>query len=85
MTAGEILCLCLVVTRDGSKDGPVFGMSLGDAAGGGEGGAAEQRDGVVKILQALKQEAVMRGAVNVFVKDGVLARMHLRIVWQIPV
>ena len=42
----------------------MLAQRFGDTPGRGEGGAAEQHHGIVQVLQALQQKAVMGGAVD---------------------
>jgi hypothetical protein len=83
VTAGELLGFNLVAPCDGSHDGLMFAQRFGDAAGRGEGGASKQHHGVVQVLQALQQKAIVGGAVDLLVEERIFPRVDLGIVGQL--
>ncbi len=83
VTAGQFLGLGLVAPRDGGDDGLMLSLRFRDTAGRRKGGAAKQHDGVMQVLQALEQKAIVGGAVDLLVEEGVFPRMNFRIVGQL--
>ena len=83
VAAGQLLGFGFVMTRNRGHYRLMLVPRFRDTTRRSKGGATEQRDGVVQILQALDQKPIMSGVIDALMEERIFARMDFWIVRQL--